>query len=83
MTQIPAETEKRKIYGVIKMDPNSNLQNPKHEDSSEENLSGNDNSDNEEYRTGRWHPSEHVRFIKGCLQYGNNWKKVSSNKIYF
>lgn len=32
---------------------------------------------NELYRSGRWQPSEHIRFIKGCLQYGNNWKKVS------
>ena len=34
---------------------------------------------NDLYRTGRWQPSEHVRFIKGCLQYGNNWKKVRLN----
>ena len=25
---------------------------------------------------GRWNPEEHVRFIKGCLLFGNNWKKV-------
>lgn len=31
---------------------------------------------NENYKTGRWHPNEHTRFIKGCLLYGNNWKKV-------
>jgi hypothetical protein len=40
----------------------------------------NDSSKNdenqEEYQTGRWHPSEHSRFIKGCLLHGNNWKKV-------
>jgi hypothetical protein len=35
-----------------------------------------DNSNNENYRNGRWQPCEHYRFIKGCLQYGNNWKKV-------
>jgi len=28
------------------------------------------------YKTGRWQPSEHFRFIKGCLLHGNNWKKV-------
>ena len=25
---------------------------------------------------GRWNPEEHIRFIKGCLLFGNNWKKV-------
>ena len=28
---------------------------------------------------GRWNPEEHIRFIKGCLLYGNNWKKVESH----
>jgi hypothetical protein len=41
---------------------------------------GNDseeNENNEQYRTGRWHPTEHLRFIKGCLMHSNNWKKVN------
>ena len=25
---------------------------------------------------GRWIKEEHIRFIKGCLLYGNDWKKV-------
>ena len=29
-----------------------------------------------DYRNGRWLPNEHMRFLKGCLLYGNNWKKV-------
>jgi hypothetical protein len=33
--------------------------------------------DNNDFRNGRWQPFEHLRFIKGCLLYGNNWKKVS------
>lgn len=41
-----------------------------------------DNSNNENYRNGRWQPCEHYRFIKGCLQYGNNWKKVSPFPLY-
>jgi hypothetical protein len=32
--------------------------------------------DNKQFRNGRWLPNEHMRFIKGCLLYGNNWKKV-------
>lgn len=48
--------------------------------------SGNDLSvseNNEDYRTGRWHPSEHYRFVKGCLLHGNNWKKVFNKIPYF
>ena len=28
------------------------------------------------YKTGRWTSGEHYRFIKGCLLFGNDWKKV-------
>ena len=28
---------------------------------------------------GRWNTEEHIRFIRGCLLYGNNWKKVESH----
>ena len=27
---------------------------------------------------GRWEPKEHIMFLGGCLQYGNNWKKVEA-----
>ena len=29
------------------------------------------------YKTGRWNNTEHMRFIQGCLMHGNNWRKVS------
>ena len=28
--------------------------------------------------SGRWEPKEHIMFLGGCLQYGNNWKKVEA-----
>jgi SHAQKYF class myb-like DNA-binding protein len=31
---------------------------------------------NNTHSDGRWNSDEHKRFIKGCLLYGNNWKKV-------
>ena len=31
---------------------------------------------NNNHSDGRWNSDEHKRFIKGCLLYGNNWKKV-------
>ncbi len=43
-----------------------------------EDVSENSSKDNyDRYKNGRWQPAEHLRFIKGCLLYGNNWKKVS------
>ena len=30
------------------------------------------------YLNGRWTYEEHIRFLKGCLLYGNNWKKVEN-----
>lgn len=29
------------------------------------------------YKSGRWTIDEHQRFVRGCLLYGNNWKKVN------
>ena len=26
--------------------------------------------------TGNWEKEEHLRFVKACLNHGNNWKKV-------
>lgn len=35
---------------------------------------------NSKYNTrsaiGRWTKQEHQKFMKACLEYGNNWKKV-------
>lgn len=33
-------------------------------------------SESEGCRKGRWFCNEHIRFVKGCLLYGNNWTKV-------
>lgn len=41
-----------------------------------------DNEDNTNYRNGRWLPCEHIRFVKGCLAHGNNWKKVKILLLY-
>lgn len=67
---------------------NNNITNTakkqKPDDSSDDMMSGNEMSNedenNDQYRTGRWHHSEHLRFIKGCLLHGNNWKKVKNFK---
>jgi SHAQKYF class myb-like DNA-binding protein len=41
------------------------------------NNSGVVSEENEEnLQNGRWNNDEHIRFIKGCLLYKNNWKKV-------
>lgn len=42
--------------------------------SSEDNNSNEEKNQNE--RQGRWLQSEHFRFLKGCLLYGNNWGQV-------
>ena len=41
------------------------------------NNSVNNSEENEDnLQKGRWNNDEHIRFIKGCLLYKNNWKKV-------
>lgn len=35
------------------------------------------NEKDELIQNGRWRNEEHIRFIKGCLLFANNWKKVS------
>ena len=40
-------------------------------------LQDSSDEDFKKYNTGRWHLSEHFRFIRGYILYGNNWKKVS------
>ena len=45
------------------------------------NLINNQNKNEEKKSTGnngRWEHSEHIRFLGGCLQFGNNWKKVET-----
>lgn len=67
-----------KNSGIIKLKNPNILQSERLKGFSEDFLSENELSEmNEEYKSGRWHPDEHYRFIKGCLQYGNNWKKVN------
>lgn len=52
----------------------------KKEQSDKENSADDDNSkendENGEYKNGRWEKLEHLKFLKGCLIHGNNWKKV-------
>lgn len=36
------------------------------------------NEENYLGNNGRWRRNEHIRFLGGCLQYGNNWKKVET-----
>ena len=38
----------------------------------------NQNSTNIIYNTGRWSEEEHLKFIDGILEYGNEWKKVQN-----
>ena len=45
-------------------------------DDKDSNNSINFSDEKEENLNGRWNQDEHIRFIKGCLLYGNNWKKV-------
>ena len=41
-------------------------------------IKGKDNkkTNNNNHSDGRWNLEEHIGFIKGCLLYGNNWKKI-------
>ena len=45
-------------------------------DDRDSNNSLNLSEEKEENLNGRWNHEEHIRFIKGCLLFGNNWKKV-------
>jgi len=47
----------------------------------EDNL--NPNAENRNCRNGRWGKKEHLRFLKGCLLHGNNWKKVNFTFFVF
>ena len=48
---------------------------PRNDDRDSTSKSG-DEENEESLQNGRWNSDEHIRFIKGCLLYGNNWKKV-------
>ena len=37
-----------------------------------------DSKKSTKYNTGRWTQEEHLKFIDGILEYGNEWKKVQS-----
>ena len=43
----------------------------------DDNLSENLSRQND-LQNGRWKQEEHFRFIKGCLLFGNNWKKIKN-----
>ena len=58
------------------MTSNSYKRTMKNRADSVDNLSSSSGEDNGKFKNGRWLPCEHLRFIKGCLLYGNNWKKV-------
>ena len=40
--------------------------------------SGEDLKKTSKYNSGRWTQEEHLKFIDGILEYGNEWKKVQS-----
>ena len=63
-----------KKSGIIKLKNPNNVSVSNIKESFNEHLS--DSEGNDGYKTGRWNADEHYRFIKGCLHYGNNWKKV-------
>ena len=89
------EIEKKKSTNLFKMEKESNsIKNNNNANiksigkkikrtESSNSLIGDDSKEEENtknLRTGRWHTKEHFRFIKGCLMYGNNWKKVKKQK---
>jgi len=41
-------------------------------------INSNSNSNKIIYNTGRWSEEEHLKFIDGILEYGNEWKKVQN-----
>lgn len=60
--------------GILGTNVNNTLANNLNEkDSSSKSF---EDENEESLQNGRWNQDEHLRFIKGCLYYGNNWKKV-------
>ena len=57
--------------------PYDSVNNINNNDNNNESLDLNeDENDNNNILNGRWSQKEHLLFIKGCLLYGNYWKKV-------
>jgi len=56
---------------------NLNIQTPGNENEKVRSVIDSSDEDFKKYNNGRWHLSEHFRFIRGYILYGNNWKKVS------
>ena len=54
----------------------SEMKNIKKENFLEIKSKDNKKTKNNNHSDGRWNLEEHMRFIKGCLLYGNNWKKI-------
>ena len=55
------------------------LQTTKNENEKQETKLENQNEiEDNNSQNGRWDKNEHLRFLSGCLQYGNNWKKVET-----
>ena len=67
--QIETQKVPQQIPEVINIKAGTNENPIEYEIKNEDNSSGN---------SGRWGKEEHVRFLQGCLQYGNNWKKVET-----
>lgn len=67
----PNETQiiPQHIQETMNIQTTQNENNGDYEAKNEDNCSGNN---------GRWATNEHLRFLGGCLQYGNNWKKVET-----
>jgi len=61
-------SEQTKLY----YDP----QVPKNDESDDEISNCQSEGGNKNYNNGRWNQNEHYKFLKGCLLFGNNWKKV-------
>ena len=57
--------------------PYESLNNINNNENNNESIELNeDENDNNNIINGRWSQKEHLLFIKGCLLYGNYWKKV-------
>ena len=57
--------------------PYESLNNINNNENNNESIEINeDENDNNNIVNGRWSQKEHLLFIKGCLLYGNYWKKV-------
>ena len=75
MEKMEKEPNKNYLLYYTKYHPyiskNNNIENESLEINEDEN--NNNNTTN-----GRWSQKEHLSFIKGCLLYGNNWKKIQN-----